>query len=133
MKKLTKSSLTRRLDKECSRITRSKGYCVWCNMTEHDKLQCAHIFSRTYRNTRWDLRNLIPLCQACHFLAHRCPLEFTELVKSYLGPYEYELLRIRHNAIKKWTLFEMSELLKTLTQLLGRITCKPRNIVIVTW
>lgn len=110
MKKQTKSSLTRKLDTECSRIVRSAGQCAWCHISDYSKLQCAHIFSRTYRNTRWDLRNMIPLCQGCHFRGHKCPLEFTELVKKYLGDYEYEELRLRHNAIKKWTLIEMGEL-----------------------
>lgn len=117
MKKQTKSSLTRKLDAECSRVVRSQGYCTWCNMTEHDKLQCAHIFSRTYRNTRWSLKNLLCLCAGCHFKAHKNPVEFTELVRSHLGAYEYEILRVNHNAIKRWTVYEMQELLNTLKEM----------------
>lgn len=115
--KPTKSSMTNKLDKLCSLIVRSHGQCVWCLMTDYEKLQCAHIFSRTYRNTRWDLKNLLPLCQGCHFRAHKCPVEFTERVKVYLGDVEYELLKIRHNAIKKWTLVEMFDYYNALKQM----------------
>jgi hypothetical protein len=114
MKKQTKSSLTRKLDKETSRIIRSYGSCVWCKKEEYDKLQCAHIFSRTFRNTRWDLKNLLPLCQSCHFYGHRNPISFTEMVMCHLGEYEYNALKIKHNSIKRWTIPEMEELLKTL-------------------
>ena len=117
MRKPTKHSLTRKLDSICSLITRSAGQCAWCKITDYSKLQCAHIFSRTYRNTRWDLKNLLPLCAGCHFKAHKDPLGFTELVKLQLGSYEYEMLRQRHNSIKKWTVIDMESLLNTLEAL----------------
>lgn len=114
MKKQTKSSLTRKLDKECSRIIRSFGRCVWCFRDDYDKLQCAHIFSRTYRNTRWDLRNMICLCAGCHFRSHKEPLIFTERIRSHMGEYEYNMLKSRHYAVKRWGIIEMQELLETL-------------------
>lgn len=114
-KKPTKSSITRKLDAECARITKLRSNCCWCLNIK--PLQCAHIFSRTYRNTRWDLKNMVALCASCHFYGHRNPIAFTEFIKSYLGEYEYESLKLRHNAIKRWTLQEMLYLLKTL----GRI------------
>lgn len=117
MRKLTKAGLTRKLDVECSRIIRSIGYCVSCKKTDYLKLQCAHIFSRTYRNTRWDLKNLICLCAGCHFEAHKNPIRFVEKVKEHLGEYEYEALKNRHNSIKRWTVVEMNELLQNLRKI----------------
>ncbi len=117
MRKITKTGLTRKLDSEVSRITRSLGYCVSCHKTDYEKLQCCHIFSRTYRNTRWDLKNLLCMCAGCHFEAHRNPIKFVEKVQEYLGEYEYTALKTRHNAIKKWTLCEMSELLESLKKI----------------
>lgn len=57
---------------------------------------------------------MIPLCAACHFRAHREPILFTDRVQQYLGEYEYVALKHRHYVIKKWTITEMEELLKTL-------------------
>lgn len=114
MKKQTKSSLTRKLDIECSRIIRSYGQCAMCWSQDYSKLQCAHIFSRTYRNTRWDLQNLIPLCAGCHFKSHKNPILFSEFVREYLGNLKYLELKQKHNVIKRWTVVEMEELLKAL-------------------
>ena len=117
MKKKGKSTLTRLLDKECSRIVRGRGFCAMCNSVDYQKLQCAHIFSRTYRNTRWNLHNLLCLCAGCHFKGHRSPIEFTEFVKAYLGDNLFQALKSSHIAIKRWTLSEMQELLETLQEL----------------
>jgi len=117
MKKQTKNSLTVKLDRECSRIVRARGGCQWCGEPDYSKLQCAHIFSRTFRNTRWDLHNLICLCARCHFEAHQKPILFTEFVRNVLGEYFYASLKSNHNAIKRWTVTEMEELWQTLKQL----------------
>lgn len=99
--------MTRKLDVICSEIVRSIGCCQKCGELEYSKLQCAHIYSRTYRSVRWDLKNLIALCQSCHFWAHRNPILFTEFVKNYLGDYEYESLKQRAVPIKQWKLNDM--------------------------
>lgn len=114
MKKPTKSSLTNKLDKECSRIVRSKGKCQICWKDDYDKLQCCHIYSRTYRNTRWDLLNLVCLCASCHFSSHKNPISFMEFAKEHLGDHGLVTLKQRHNVIKRWTIIEMQELLETL-------------------
>lgn len=117
MPKPTKSSLTRKLDKICSQIIRAAGKCAKCGCAEYDKLQCAHIYSRTYRSTRWDLRNLIPLCASCHFHAHRNPLIFAEFVKTYLGECEYQALKLRAVTLKQWKLTDMLDYYSSLLEL----------------
>lgn len=117
MKKQTKSSLTRKLDQECSRVVRGRGVCAKCGSIEYEKFQCAHIFSRVYRSVRWFLDNLLCLCASCHFWAHRNPVLFTEFVKQYLGEERYQFLKSTATAIKRWNIVEMSELLSTLKQL----------------
>lgn len=116
-KKPTKTSLTRHLDKECSRVIRLQGHCVWCGLIDYEKLQCAHIFSRTYRNTRWDLKNMLCLCAGCHFYAHKNPIAFVDKVQSLLGEHEYSELKRRHNLIMRWTLPDMQELLVNLKKI----------------
>lgn len=114
MRKQTKTSLTRKLDKICSEIIR-KNPCARCGEAQHNKLQCAHIFSRVYRNVRWDLLNLISLCTSCHFWAHRNPVLFTELIQNHLyREWNYSKLKRRMQKSKKWTLLEMRELYESL-------------------
>lgn len=114
MRKQTKSSMTSKLDKICSLIIRKQGKCCMCADEQYERLQCAHIFSRTYRNTRWDLNNLLCLCASCHFYTHRNPLIFAEFVKEYLGEYKYAQLRNYHNLVKRFTLPEMMNLYEAL-------------------
>lgn len=118
MKKQTKKSMTSKLDKICSDIIR-KNPCAKCGQIQHDKIQCAHIFSRTYRSTRWDLNNLIPLCAGCHFWAHRNPILFTEFVREYLGEEKYRFLKVSHTNISRIRLPEMIELYESLKRIAG--------------
>lgn len=111
MRKQTKSSMTRKLDKRMSDIVRSLGYCQRCGPhvpQRYEILQCAHIYSRTYRSVRWERQNLLCLCAGCHFYFHRNPLEFGEWVQNYLGA-KYVILKAQATAIKKWTVPEMVE------------------------
>lgn len=118
MKKPTKKSLTRKLDLVCSLIIRKRMECAWCTIKVQSvsDLQCAHIFSRSYRNTRWDLQNLLSLCPSCHFYGHRNPIAFAEFVKSLMSDYEYTQLKIKHVSIKRWTIIDMQDLHNSLTK-----------------
>jgi hypothetical protein len=108
MKKLTKKSLTRRLDKLVSDIVRERGQCAWCKKNEG--LECCHIFSRRYRSVRWDFDNLVCLCHSHHFYSHSNPLLFAEFIKEYLGNLKYTQLKQKARSIKKYTLDELQEL-----------------------
>jgi hypothetical protein len=112
VRKPTKKSLKNKLDKEISKLVRSRGYCVKCHRTEN--LQCCHIISRSHMATRWLLDNLLCLCPNCHInFAHKQPLLFSEFCKDYLGAERYSQLLMLGNVTQKWTLDEMSELLNS--------------------
>ena len=93
---MTKKSLKLQADKLFSDIVRKDNICEWCGVHgEKSDFECAHIFSRRYLSTRWDLLNGLCLCHACHRRAHNKPVEFTEFVKEYLGLISYQELRER--------------------------------------
>ena len=112
MNKISKKGLKRKLDKLVSEITRKKGKCEHCKKSE--KLQTAHIFSRTYNSTRFYPDNLLCLCAGCHWFFHKNPILFGEWVKKYLGKKKYESLKLRKEQIKKWTITELEEIYKRL-------------------
>lgn len=118
MRKPTKSSMTRKLDKLCSDLVRSRGICERCGPAryfEFSQLQCAHINSRAIRSTRWNLKNLLSLCPDCHInFAHKRPLAFADWVKGHIGEENYAELKRLGNTIKKWSLPEMVEYHETL-------------------
>ena len=111
MRQITKSGMTRKLDKICSERTRELGHCQRC--FKRDNLQCCHIFSRKNRSTRWYYGNLLCLCAGCHFWAHHNPTLFTEFVMKTLGQEKYD--QFRANSIVKYTVGD----LQILYQLLG--------------
>ena len=119
MKKLTKRSLIKKLDRVVSNIVRSKGVCAHCGKgAEQVTLHCAHIFSRTMMSVRFDLNNCIPLCYRCHFWwSHSNPILFAEFIKEYLGNYKYQQLKMKARGIRKWTIQEMCLLLESLQKI----------------
>lgn len=125
MRKASRSTLKNKLDKICSEIVRARGNCerkgLGCQSGTY--LQTAHIFGRTYLNTRWDLDNLLCLCADCHInFAHKCPILFTEFVKKLFGEEKYELLKEKHNLIYKPTISDLEIKYKILQELQERIS-----------
>lgn len=116
--KQSKRTLKNKLDKLVSQIVRSRGRCEKCGKREN--LQCAHIFGRTYLNTRWLLENLLCICPDCHInFCHKQPILFTEFVRKKLGAEKYEMLKEAHNLIYKPTLEDLQTKLKVLQSLNG--------------
>ena len=116
MKKPTKKTLRNKLDRLFSLVVRGRGKCEKCG-SKHE-LQTAHIFSRTYNSTRWDLDNALCLCVSCHFFFHKNPILFGEFVKEFLPENLYEVLKEKRNFISKYTIEDLQIKLKVLQELL---------------
>ena len=74
-----------------SELVRARGECQSCGSVEH--LQCAHIISRRYSNTRTRLDNALCLCAKCHLHYTEWPLSFTAFVVETVGADKYNELR----------------------------------------
>jgi hypothetical protein len=59
------------LDKLWRAAVKSKGFCAKCGCTYG--LQAHHIVKRRFKVLRWDVKNGIPLCPACHEWVHNTP------------------------------------------------------------
>ena len=122
--KATKSSLKNKLDRLVSLIVRSVGQCQRCGNAEYEKLQCCHIYSRTYNSVRWDLDNLICMCASCHFYTHKNPIEFSEFVTKHLGAEKYQQLKMRRNSEFHYKIHDLEDLYKSLIGLKERMYVK---------
>jgi hypothetical protein len=86
-------------DRLFSLIVRSRGACQACNKKAN--LQCAHIISRRFANTRCDERNALCLCGGCHHFFTDHPVEFGEFVTELIGSGTYgELYQLAHSLVK---------------------------------
>ena len=64
-------------------VRRRDGRCQSCGTTAD--LQCAHLASRRYLATRWDLNNAVALCRACHQRFTVNPVQWTVWLLDRLG------------------------------------------------
>lgn len=87
-----RSTLKNKCDRLFSIYIRARDkVCQKCGRVEN--LQCAHLVSRGYMNTRWDDRNAIALCMGCHkFFTHR-PIEWDEFIVERIGAEAYQQIR----------------------------------------
>jgi 5-methylcytosine-specific restriction endonuclease McrA len=80
---------------------RANYKCEYCGKTKY--LNAHHIYSRSNRSVRWDVRNGICLCVGCHSFAnhsaHKAPLDFVEWVTARRGDKWLEELREAKNAL----------------------------------
>lgn len=109
--KSEKKKLKDKCDLLWSKIIKNIGECEKCH-SRTKALNSAHIMSRRYLQTRWDLENGLCLCVGCHFWAHQNPIEFTHWVEEYLGEDIIEKLRKKANYIGKVDLEEVHIYLK---------------------
>jgi len=91
---MTKTQINK-LDKIFGELIRSHGRCELCGETR--TLQAAHLVSRKYHQTRWDLKNVYCLCAKCHRLVHDYPAAWEKIITS--GDMAY--LWTKANQIKK--------------------------------
>ncbi len=114
-----KKGIDKKLDDAWSLLVKLRAgmKCEYCHKTS--PLNSHHIYSRSKKSTRWDVRNGICLCVGHHvfsssFSAHKTPLEFTEWLVNYKGHNEITTLKLRANSVSKLFKFEKELLLKEL-------------------
>ena len=71
-KKPSRTTQRNKADRLFSELIRSKGYCERCKRTD-GFLQCCHIRSRRFLNTRWNEGNSFCACAGCHRWFHDHP------------------------------------------------------------
>jgi|SRR3990167_1318215 len=73
--------------------TKYKSLCVICHSTYSP--QTAHLISRRYYNTRWDLTNAVILCSKHHMKYTHDPLGWEEWCETWLGKDEWQALKAK--------------------------------------
>lgn len=105
----TKKITVKALDIMWSKIIHKKfdNRCAVCGATP---CQAHHIFTRTYKSTRWDIENGIALCYKHHFfLAHSKFEEFRDFVIGFMGQEAYDKLKEKSKTIVKLDLMSVNE------------------------
>ena len=117
MRKISKSTIEKKLDKAWSLVIRSKGKCEVCGSDSH--LNPHHIEGRRNLRLRWDLRNGVCLCSGCHMFRKESAHQSPEWFHFWLEEERWEDLQYImcvRNEIKKWSIEELQEELDKLTK-----------------
>jgi len=110
MRKPSRKTIKRNLDKLFSAKIRSKGYCEKCGKTT--TLQCAHIYSRSYLRLRWVAENAFCSCSGCHFWWHKNPLDAIEWVSQIRDVEMLKLMKQKITPVKTWEMIEWYDKMK---------------------
>lgn len=105
-----------------SQIVRARGRCENCGddwRSTGSKLECAHIVSRRYSNTRTDPENAFCFCSRCHMRFTEWPLEFAAFVIGAIGEARYRQLHIKAHSIEKVDWYDELDRLRALAEVLG--------------
>lgn len=90
------------LDARCAEVVKErdgKRCCVCRHEVSGRACHWAHVFSRRYLNTRWDLQNSLVLCRSCHYRYTLRPEEWMHYVEGRMGRERFERLRARAFAV----------------------------------
>ena len=112
MKKPKRKTVKNKLDRLFSAKIRSLGYCEKCGLADKSKLQCSHIYSRSYLRLRWVEENATCLCAGCHFWWHKNPLDAIEWVSKIRDVEKLKLMKQKITPVKTWELIEWYDTMK---------------------
>jgi len=79
---------------------RDKYTCQNCGRQE-GQLDCAHVYGRAKKSTRWSMDNAVCLCRGCHQFYTSHPVAFTDWLTGLWGEGHMDLLREKANSILK--------------------------------
>ena len=95
-KKSEKTKLQKKADDLWSVIIRNRDLiCRLCK--SRPSRDAHHIFARSHKNTRHDIRNGLGLCYTCHQPeGHNDPCNFRERIVEEIGAELYDLMKQKH-------------------------------------
>jgi hypothetical protein len=88
----------------------SGGYCKRCGRKVGiENIVTAHLFRRWRKTVRWDLRNVVPLCDnpplgmKCHKIVDNDPVEMSSFMYEILSPEDIaDLQKLANSTIKEY-------------------------------
>lgn len=96
--------------------------CISCGKIKpFSKADCGHYYSRAKMSTRYDEENCNSECSHCNRFSADHLDGYRENLIAKIGQQRFDLLRVRANQTKKWSVFELQELIKYYTALVQKM------------
>lgn len=124
------STLVNKLDKVYSKYIRLRDAmpggmtrCISCGKIKpFDKMDCGHFFSRTHMSTRFDEDNTHSECSFCNRFCADHLIGYRENLIKKIGTQRFQLLEVKVHQTKKWSHFELEQLIKYYTALVKKLS-----------
>ena len=126
----SQATLVKKLDKIYSKYIRLRDAmdggltrCISCGQIKpFDKMDCGHFFSRTHMSVRFDEDNTHSECSFCNRFCADHLIGYRESLIRKIGLKRFELLNWKAHQTKKWSCFELEELIKYYTILVDKLS-----------
>lgn len=123
------SALVERLDKVFSKYIRLRDAmpsglfrCISCGKIKPiEEADCGHFHSRTHMSTRFDEDNCHAECRYCNRFSADHLIGYRENLIRKIGEQRYLLLEVKAHETRKWSHFELEQLVKYYRALVGKL------------
>lgn len=123
------SALVERLDKVFSKYIRLRDAmpsglfrCISCGKIKPiGQADCGHFHSRTHMSTRFDEDNCHAECRYCNRFSADHLIGYRENLIRKIGEQRYLLLEVKAHETRKWSHFELEQLVKYYKSLVEKL------------
>lgn len=126
----SQATLVKKLDKVFSQYIRLRDAfpngtfrCISCGKIKpFEKADCGHYHSRRHMATRFDEENCNTECNYCNRFSADHIIGYRANLIRKIGTQRYQLLEVKAHSTKKWSCFELEQLIKYYSVLVKKLS-----------
>ena len=126
----SQATLVKKLDKVFSQYIRLRDAfpngtfrCISCGKIKpFDQSDCGHYHSRRHMSTRFDEENCNSECRYCNRFSADHLIGYRENLIRKIGMQRFQLLEVKARSTKKWSCWELEELIKYYSILVKKLS-----------
>ena len=126
----SQATLVKKLDKVFSQYIRLRDAfpngtfrCISCGkIKQFEQADAGHYHSRRHMSTRFDEENVSSECRACNRFSADHLIGYRENLIKKIGTQRYQILEAKAHQIKKWSCFELEQLIKYYSVLVKKLS-----------
>ena len=126
----SQATLVKKLDKVFSQYIRLRDAfpngtfrCISCGkIKQFEQADAGHYHSRRHMSTRFDEENVSSECRACNRFSADHLIGYRENLIRKIGMQRFQMLEIKAHQTKKWSCFELEQLIKYYSALVKNLS-----------
>lgn len=129
-RQVSQATLVKKLDKVFSQYIRLRDAfpngtfrCISCgHIKPFEQADAGHYHSRRHMSTRFDEENVSSECRACNRFSADHLIGYRENLIRKIGIQRFQLLEVKAHSTKKWSCFELEQLIKYYSVLVKKLS-----------